>query len=260
MTRSARNVLLSSAAALLVGGGTYFAMADHHEQKKWAVHDMLRPKPTVITPGTFSTPEQPGKAPSDALVLFDGKDMSKWQKVGGGDPTWKVASGHMEVAGRGDVQTKDSFGDCQLHVEWATPEVVKGDGQGRGNSGVFFMGRYEVQVLDSYGNETYADGQAAALYGQHPPLVNASLPPGQWQVYDIVFRRPHFDADGKVTKPATVTVFHNGVLVQDHAQLKGTTSHKKEGTYEKHGDKEPIRLQDHGNPTRFRNMWIRELK
>lgn len=260
MNRSTRSTLLATVAAISLGGGVaYLALADHHEEQKWAVHDMTRPKPPVITPGTFSTPEQPGKAPSDALVLFDGKDLSKWQAEGGGDATWKVESGYMEAGGGKGLQTKDSYGDCQLHVEWASPEKVVGEGQGRGNSGVYIMGKYEVQVLDSYQNDTYADGQAGALYGQYPPLVNAALPPGQWQVYDIVFHRPHFGEDGKVTKPATMTVFHNGVLVQDHAELKGTTGHKSPGVYTKHADKLPINLQFHGNPTRFRNIWIREL-
>ena len=255
-----KTTIALATAALLGGGIAYMAIADHHEQQQWAVHDMKRPKPPVIQPGTFPTPEAPGKAQSDALVLFGGADLSHWQSAkGGGEPTWKVTSGYMEVAGGGDVQTKESFGDCQLHVEWASPTEVKGSSQGRGNSGIFFMGNYEVQVLDSYENETYADGQAAALYGQYPPLVNASLPPGQWQTYDIVFRRPHFDESGKVVKPATVTVFHNGVLVQDHRELKGATAHKQPGTYTKHADKLPIRLQDHGNPVRFRNIWIRQL-
>ena len=253
-------VLSTIAIAALVGGGvTYFATADHHEAPKWKVHDMSRPKPKVIQPGTPSTPEQPGKAPSDALILFDGKDLTHWQAPDGGEATWKATGAYMEAAGK-DLQTKESFGDCQLHVEFATPEKVDGEGQGRGNSGVYLMGKYEVQVLDSFENETYADGQAAALYGQYPPLVNASLPPGQWQTYDIVFHGPRFGDDGKVTRPATMTVFHNGVLVQDHAVLKGTTSHHSPGVYEKHAEKAPIRLQFHGNPTRFRNIWIRQLE
>jgi hypothetical protein len=257
-----KRVLLSIAAAALVGGSaTYLALADHHEEKKWEVHDMSRPKPTVITPSKIGDPESKVfvTAPSDAEILFDGKDLSKWQATGGGDATWKVEGGAMVAAGK-DLQTKDSFGDAQIHVEWASPEKVEGEGQGRGNSGVYIMGNYEVQVLDSYKNDTYADGQAGALYGQFPPLVNASLPPGQWQNYDIVFHRPRFGEDGKVTKPATMTVFHNGVLVQDHTELRGTTSHHSPGVYTQHADKLPIRLQFHGNPTRFRNIWIRQLE
>ena len=227
---------------------------------EWEIHDMKRPKPPAVDPGTPSTADQPGMPPSDAVVLFDGKDLSKWQGAGAAaEGGWKVQDGFMEIAGKGGISTKDQFGDCQLHIEWAAPNPPKGEGQGRGNSGVDLMEKYEVQVLDSFQADTYADGQASALYGQYPPLVNASRPPGQWQVYDIVFRRPHFGADGKVTKPATMTVFHNGVLVQDHAELKGKTGHKSPGVYKKHADKLPLSLQFHGNPTRFRNIWIREL-
>jgi hypothetical protein len=252
--------MIAFAAAALVGGSAaYLAVAQQQpEQPKWEVHDMKRPKPPVITPGTSPTPEQPGKAPSDALILFDGKDLSHFVADSGGEPKWKVAGGYAEVGG-GGIHTKDSFGDMQIHVEWASPQEVKGTSQGRGNSGIYIMGRYEVQVLDSYQNETYADGQAAALYGQYPPLVNASLPPGKWQTYDIIFRRPHFDDGGKVTKPAILTVFHNGVLVQDHRELKGTTAHHSPGVYTKHEDKLPISLQDHGNPVRYRSIWIRQL-
>ena len=261
--------LAALAATLLLGGGTvYLACAADPApgggggaggEKEWAVHDEARPKPPVVQPGTPSTPERAGRAPSDALVLFNGKDLSHWQAEGGGDPTWAVAGDFMEAAGGKGVVTKAGFGDCQLHLEFATPEKAVGEGQGRGNSGVFLMSHYEVQVLDSHGNETYADGQAGAVYGQHPPLVNASLPPGQWQSYDIVFRRPHFDAGGNVTRPATVTVLHNGVLVQDHVEIKGKTAHKTAGRYVPHADKLPIRLQFHGNPTRFRNIWVRQL-
>jgi hypothetical protein len=252
-------LMLLTAVAVIGSGAVYLAIADSPQQNKWAVHDESRPRPPLIEPGTPSTQEQAGMAPSDALILFDGKDLSKWQAKGGGEATWKLASGYMVAAGK-DLQTKDAFGDCQLHVEWAEPEDITGTSQGRGNSGVYIMGKYEVQVLDSYKNETYADGQAAALYGQYPPLVNAMTPPGQWQTYDIVFHRPHFGEDGKVTQPATMTVFHNGVLVQDHAELKGTTAHHSPGVYEKHDDKLPMYLQFHGNPVKFRNIWIRELE
>ena len=235
---------------VLVGGCTEAQM-----KYKWEVHDMNRPRPEVITPG-----EVPSEAPSDAIVLFDGKDLSEWVSVeDGGRPKWKVTDGYMEVIKEGgDIRTKRKFGDVQLHVEWATPAEVKGKSQGRGNSGVFFMDRYEVQVLDSYENDTYPDGQAAALYGQKPPLVNACKGPGQWQVYDIVFHRPVFKG-GKVDKPAAVTVFQNGVLVQDHWEIKGTTFHKTRAAYEPHEDRLPLKLQDHGNPVRYRNIWVREL-
>ena len=249
------------AAALLAGVTlSYWSFAAEREGKQWAVHDEARPKPKVVTPGTESTQQQPGKAPSDAVVLFDGKDLSKWKASrGGGEPAWKVEDGVLVVAGGGDIVTKEEFGDCQLHVEWASPTPAGGVGQGRGNSGVKIMGRYEVQIIDSYQAETYADGQAGALYGQYPPLVNASRPPGQWQAYDIIFHAPKFDADGKVTKPATATVLHNGVLVQDHAELKGTTAHKSPGVYKAHPPKLPLLLQDHRNPVRYRNIWVRPL-
>jgi len=229
-------------------------------QKKWAVHDESRPHPKVVTPGTESTPQQPGRPPSDAVVLFDGKDLSKWQGTKGDEAGWKVENGELVVVGKsGDIVTKEPYGDCQLHVEWAAPTPPSGTSQGRGNSGVKIMGRYEVQVLDSYQADTYADGQAGALYGQYPPLVNAVRPPGQWQTYEIVFHGPRFSSDGKVERPATATVLLNGVLVQDHAELKGTTAHNSPGVYKQHAEKEPLLLQDHGNPVRFRNIWIRQL-
>jgi hypothetical protein len=255
------------AATALVGGSiAYRAIAAEGAKvmsktdPRYEVHDMKRPRPVVITPGTESTQAEAGKAPSDALVLFDGKDLSHWEAEGGkGEAPFKIKGGYMEAAKPG-MQTKDKFGDIQLHAEWSEPEDIKGESQGRGNSGFYIMGRYEVQVLDSYKNDTYADGQAAALYGQYPPLVNSTRPPGQWNVYDIVFHRPRFDESGKVTKPATVTVFHNGVLVQDHAELKGATGHHQAGTYEKHADREPLHIQFHGNPVRFRNIWVRDLE
>jgi len=229
-----------------------FVLSGCHSTKtyQWGVHDMNRPQPPVVTPG-----KKNHLPPSDAIVLFDGTDLSAWQ---GG--AWKVENGYMEVApDSGGIQTKQGFGSCQLHIEWATPEVVAGQGQGRGNSGVFLMGRYEVQILDSFDNPTYPDGQAAAIYGQNPPLVNACRKPGQWQSYDIIFKRPVFNKKGKLISPATITVLHNGVLVQNHWVIEGITYHKKRAAYEPHADKEPILLQDHGNPTRFRNIWIRPL-
>lgn len=237
--------------------GVFFILGsgEGEKQYEWEVHDMNRPRPEVIQPG-----DGPGDPPSDAIVLFDGSDLSEWVRAKDGQPAkWKVENSYMEVVKEGgDIQTKRQFGDIQLHVEWATPVEVKGDSQGRGNSGVFLMGRYEVQVLDSYNNPTYADGQAASLYGQKPPLVNVCRAPGEWQVYDIIFHRPKFK-DGKVEKPATVTVLQNGVLVQDHWEIQGITFHKKRAAYEPHGDKLPLKLQDHGNPMRFRNIWVREL-
>ena len=226
-----------------------------------AVHDRNRPQPTLVTPGTFSTLEQPGKPPSDAIVLFDGTDLSKWEAdEGNGVPTkWIVKDGAMEcVPKSGYIRTKDKLGDIQLHVEWAAPTKVQGESQGRGNSGVFLMGLVEVQVLDNYNNPTYADGFAGSVYGVNPPMANALHPPGQFQVYDIVFRRPIYK-DGKQLDPGYVTVFENGVLVQDHTMLEGGTGHmarSKPGPFPEAG---PLKLQDHGNPVRFRNIWYRPL-
>jgi hypothetical protein len=229
--------------------------------KPWHVHDRERPQPPVVTPGTFSTPEQPGTPPSDATVLFDGKDLSQWvDKTGKADAKWKVENGYFEVTkGTGQISTKDSFGDCQLHVEWMSPDPPKGKDQDRGNSGIFLMSRYELQVLDNYQAETYADGMAGSVYGQYPPQVNASRPPGQWQVYDVVFHAPRFAEDGSVTSPARETVFLNGLLVQDDVSLKGSTAHMTLAKYTKHPDKAPIYLQDHGHPVRYRNIWIRPI-
>jgi hypothetical protein len=209
-------------------------------------------KPTVITPGCHRNP------PSDAIVLFrKGKDISNW--TGNSGPAkWKTGFRKMTVNGTGSITTKDKYGDCQLHVEFRTPAKVKGDGQGRGNSGVYIQSLYEVQVLDSYNNETYYNGQAGAIYKQSPPLVNDCRKPGKWQAYDIIFHAPKFAADGSLVKPATVTVLQNGVLVQDHFELKGPTVYAGYPKYEAHGDK-PLMLQDHGNPVSYRNIWIRKL-
>lgn len=222
----------------------------------WHVHDGTRPQPKVITPG-----QKPGDAPSDAVVLFDGKDLSKW-KSGNDEAKWVVKEGYFEcVPKSGYLMTKDGYGpDVQLHVEWAAPNPPEGTDQGRGNSGVFFHGgQYEIQVLDCFENKTYPDGQTSALYGQWPPLVNACRKPGEWQTYDIIFESPRFK-DGKLEKPAIATVFHNGVLTQHHRELFGGTTHRKIVEYKEHPEKGSIALQDHGNPVRFRNVWIRELK
>jgi hypothetical protein len=224
---------------------------------KWHVHDPARPQPRVVTPGTFSTQAQAGKVPSDAIALIAPNDLSKWKNNKGEVPKWKMVDDYAIVSG-GDITTRDEFTNFQLHVEFATPKPPKGDSQARGNSGVFLIGLYEFQVLDSYQNRTYADGGAASMYGQYPPLVNASLPPGEWQVYDIVFTAPHFK-DGKLETPAYVTAFHNGVLVQNHRAYLGPTNHRVLATETPHAEKGPIRIQDHGNPTRYRNMWIRPL-
>jgi len=244
-------------AAMAAGPGPQTS-AQKAELQKWAVHDETRPLPPVVDPGPAGLP---ALAPSDAVVLFDGKDLSSWQDAKGGPAKWKVEAGYMEVVAKtGSIRTKQGFGDCQLHVEWASPAVVVGESQGRGNSGVFLMDTYEVQVLDCYNNKTYADGSAASVYGQYPPLVNACRKPGEWQTYDIIFHRPRFDAAGKVVSPARVTVLHNGVLVQDNVELTGPTAHKARPPYKAHADKLPLSLQDHGNPVRYRDIWIRPLE
>lgn len=224
-------------------------------------HDRTRPLPPVVDPGQPSTPDQAGKAPADAVVLFDGGDVAKWVAMNGEPTKWIVKDGAMEcVPGSGYVRTLQCFGDCQAHVEFATPKPPHGSSQGRGNSGVFFgLGRYEIQVLDSYENKTYADGSCASVYNQYPPLVNASRPPGAWQTYDIIWTSPRFDAAGKLLSPARLTLFHNGVLVQNNVELIGDTGWVTRGPYHAHPEKLPLALQDHGNPVRYRNIWVREL-
>lgn len=227
----------------------------------WEVHDPNRQLPPVVTPGP--APAEPAAPPSDAVILFGGQpnDLAKWSSAGSPEDlqTWKIENGIL-VAGKKYIRTKDAFGDCQLHIEWMAPTPPKGDSQARGNSGVFLMGRYEIQVLDCYNNKTYADGMAGSIYGQYPPLVNACRPPGEWQTYDIIFRRPRFSADGKLETPARATIFHNGVLVQNAQEMTGPTAHKARPEYKRHEDKLPIAIQDHGNPVKFRNIWIRPLE
>ncbi len=223
----------------------------------WAIHDLARPRPTVVHPGGAALIPPP----ADAVVLFNGTALDAWVGADSAPARWRIVDGALEVApGTGNLTTRRSFGDVQLHVEWRAPTPPTGEGQGRGNSGIFLMGRYEVQVLDSWENPTYADGQAAALYGQYPPRVNAALAPGEWQSYDIIFRRPRFDAKGGVTRPARVTVLHNGVLVHDGAELIGPTSHRVREPYLAHPAALPITLQDHGDLVRFRNIWVRPLQ
>lgn len=224
----------------------------------WPIHSRERPRPPIVTPGGNGS----APPPSDAIVLFDGSDLSQWTSTAkpGTPAPWAVRSGYTEVVARsGDIQTRATFGDVQLHVEWATPAPASGDDQERGNSGVYLMKTYEIQVLDSYGNVTYADGQAGAVFGQYPPLVNASLPPGEWQSYDIVFHRPKFRPDSSLLSPARVTVFHNGVLVQDDVPLTGPTVGNRV-PYRYHADRMPIELQDHDFPVRYRNIWVRDLE
>ena len=238
----------------------WLAQAETHVDPNYPIHDRTRPQPAVVDPGTASTQATPGRPPSDAIVLFDGRDLSHWRHQDGSAPKWKIGSGYFEVVpGSGYLYTRDAYGDCQLHVEFAEPDPPKGEDQNRGNSGVFLHGLYEVQVLDSYQSPTYPDGQAAALYGQFPPLVNASRAPGVWQSYDIVFHGPRFDAAGHLTRPARMSVLHNGVLVQDDVELTGPTAHHQRPPYSAQPDKLPLALQDHADPVRYRNVWIREL-
>jgi len=225
---------------------------------KWHVHDPDRPHPKTITPGT-----SPGAPPSDAIVLFDGKDLSKWVQRDGDheiEPKWKVSDGYFEVgAHTGGLYTREKFGDCQLHVEWSSPAEVRGTSQGRGNSGVLLMSRYEIQVLDAWDNPTYADGQASAIYGQFPPLVSAPRRPGEWNTYDIVFEAPHFEGE-RLTKPAYFTVFYNGVIVHNRKESMGPMVYRQVAHYTPHPAEESLMLQDHNNPVRYRNIWIRRLK
>lgn len=206
--------------------------------------------PPVITPGVIE-----GQPPSDAIILFDGSDLSKWSNA----DHWKVEEGVI-ISGRGDIKSNDEFGDCQLHIEWSAPVEAKGSGQGRGNSGIFFMNIYEIQVLDSYQNETYPDGQAGGIYKQTPPMVNAMRPPGQWNVYDILWTAPRFHDDGSLKSPAYITALHNGVVVLNHFELQGDTPYHRPPKYKQHAATGPIRLQDHGNPVRFRNIWVRPMQ
>lgn len=213
------------------------------------------PAAPLVTPG--KTSQDP---PSDAIVLFDGKDFNNWESERKNPIQWTLENGAMVVkGGTGGIRTKQGFGDCQLHVEFRTPAVVKGDGQGRGNSGIYLMNRYELQVLDNYNNKTYVNGQAGSIYKQLPPLVNACRPPGEWQTYDIIFTAPRFHEDGRLKSQARITVIHNGVLVQNNATIWGGSEYVGTPVYRKHGDREPIYLQDHGNPTAFRNIWVRDL-
>jgi len=225
---------------------------------EWPQHSEERPKPPVVQAGAVYTIAPP----SDAIVLFSGTTLDRWTQGNGTPAKWRIADGAFQVVpSTGTLSTRDSFGDVQLHIEWAAPNPPVGKGQDRGNSGVFFGdGRYEVQVLDSRSNDTYADGQAGALYGQFPPLVNASRAPGEWQTYDIVYHRPRFAADGALSAAARLTVFHNGVLVQDNMELVGPTANRSRPPYTAHADRLPITLQDHGHPVQFRNVWLRDLE
>ena len=227
----------------------------------WHVHDPARPHPQQIRPsGT------PGGPPSDAVVLFDGGDLSRWNQRGRGadagkfvDARWKVGDGWFEVApNTGDLLSREKFGDCQIHVEWSSPTEIHANSQGRGNSGVLIMSRYEMQVLDAWDNPTYADGEASAIYGQWPPLVMPARRPGEWNTYDIAFEAPRFDGE-KLVRPAFVTLFYNGVVVHNRKEILGAMVYRKVATYTAHGAEEPLMLQDHHNPVRYRNIWVRRM-
>jgi len=216
--------------------------------------EVWEPEPRIVTPGATNA-----EPPSDAIVLFDGKDLSKWADKDGKTPSWKVDDGIMTVVkGTGDIRTRETFGDCQLHIEWRTPTQLEGEGQGRGNSGIFFCEKYELQVLDSYNNRTYSNGQAGSIYKQTIPMVNASRKPGEWQTYDVIFIMPRFNSDGTLKTPGRITVFHNGVVIHNNTEIKGTTEYIGPPKIIAHGEG-ALRLQDHGNPVSYRNIWIRRL-
>lgn len=238
-----RRTWFGAAAVLAATTGAVAYYVDEYKS------GIIWPEPAVIDPGG------PEKPPSDAIVLFGGSDLDAWD----GGENWTVENGVASSTGKGGLTTKQSFGDVQLHAEWATPETVEGSGQGRGNSGIYFMGKYEIQVLDSYENPTYFDGQAGSVYKQWPPLVNACRKPGEWQTYDILFEAPRFDGEGKLLRPAFVTVLQNGVAVQCHTELLGGTFYEQPPHYEPHPEQLPIHIQDHHNPVRFRNIWVRPL-
>ena len=247
-------------AAVVIAVAWMARSGDAQVSDRWPIHSPDRPQPPVVIP-VAAQGAQPMPPPSDAVLLFGRRDLNEWRGSNGATARWRVGDGYFEVTpGTGAIHSARGFGDIQLHIEWATPIQVTGGGQDRGNSGIHLMGLYEVQILDSWQNSTYPDGQAGAIYGQYPPLVNASRAPGEWQVYDIVFRAPRFDAQGAVTRPARITVLHNGILVQDNVELSGPTGHYQRPPYRAHADRLPITLQDHGNPIRFRNIWVRELE
>lgn len=232
---------------------SFITMNPMTAQKPEETEDWSR-RPDPVTPGKGTQP------PSDALVLFGGPtDKDNWISVNGGPISWKVENVLSVVPKSGDIQTKQHFGDVQVHIEWRTPEFIDGNGQERGNSGIYLMGLYEVQVLDSYENETYYNGQAGSIYKQYIPLVNACRPPGEWQTFDIFFTVPRFNEDGSLLTPAYMTVVHNGVLIQNHVALFGPTVYSGKPRYWKHADRLPLMLQDHASPVSYRNIWIREL-
>jgi hypothetical protein len=262
MRRTGVSMIVCAAACVAVGlaaqppGQIGYDDTPMQPNGRWHIHDGKRPQPRIVTPAV--TNAEPVPAPPDATVLIGAReDLSSWQMMNGSPVTWNMSNGVLST-GKGMIRTKAEFTDFQLHVEFATPSVVKGDGQGRGNSGVYLLGKFEIQVLDSYNNPTYPDGQAAAMYGQFPPLVNASRPPGEWQTYDILFTAPRF-AQQRLDKPAVVTVLHNGIVVHNATPFWGPTEHRKIEPYTPDTATGPIALQDHGNPVRYRDIWIRPI-
>jgi hypothetical protein len=261
LAATATNLALAQPASkpheIVIDGVAGFQDTPMQPDGKWHVHDPARPQPVIVTPGkTFS---QDAAAPSDAVVLFDGKDLSQWRdKKTGGDAQWTVADG-IATSAKGDIVTTNKFGDIQLHLEFREPTPPKESGQGTGNSGIYFMGLYEIQILDCYQNKTYADGATGGLYGQHPALANACRPPGEWSTYDCIFTAPRFDADGKVISPAYLTATLNGVVVQNHQAFRGATNWRSPGKYSKHDAELPLLLQYHNNSVSFRNIWVRKV-
>lgn len=251
------NLKTFSIVAVLVAGAAVPAFSQQKDIKlPPEATEFWEPEPRVVTPGTSNH-----LPPSDAVVLFDGTNLDQWkaQKDGGAAP-WKIEDGAFTVVpGTGGIESKESFGDAQIHLEWRSPSVVKGESQGRGNSGFFLMGKYEIQILDSYNNRTYSNGQAASVYKQTPPLVNAMRPPGEWNTYDIIFTAPRFNKDGMLISAARVTVIHNGVLVQNNVEIKGPTEYIGIPNYKAHEEELPFQIQDHGDLVSFRNIWVRKL-
>ena len=256
-SRTLRSLSLMLVACGLATIATAAVITGVGAEDDWAVHDMKRPQPKVVTPVQPSCNDSVGKAPDDAIVLFDGSDLDAWRS-GAGAANWKVEDG-LAIVNGGDIQTRQDFGDVQFHIEWMVPADRKTSGQAGGNSGVFFNNQYEIQILDAFENETYPDGTAGSFYGQHPPLVNPCRPKGQWNVYDIIYTAPRWDETGKLLSPARATVLFNGVLVQNNQAFWGTTAHGSRARYGSPHGKGLIRVQDHSDPIHFRNIWVREL-
>jgi len=251
-----RKGLLLTLLLCLTISSTLFAQDWDRNAQDPVATEIWNPRVPKVTPGASW-----GAAPSDAIILLDGSNLDNWESTADGQSVgWELKDGVLTVVpGQPTIQTKQAFGSVQLHVEWRSPSVLEGEGQGRGNSGIFLMGKYELQVLDSYSSDTYSNGQAGAIYKQYPPLVNATKEPGEWQMYDIIFMAPVFSDSGSLLRPATITAFHNGVLIQNNKALMGPVEYRGLAQYRAHADRLPLQLQEHGNPVSYRNIWIREL-